>query len=96
MRVLVVWCPDWSVEAGLAEAGLPSRTPAAVICANVVEVGNAAARAEGVRRGQRRRDAQSRCPGREGGQLGLKVRARLVDVQEQHVDLLVDDGVPHP
>ncbi|MEO9323981.1 DNA polymerase Y family protein [Nocardioides sp. C4-1] len=62
MRVLVVWCPDWSVVAGLAEAGLPPRTPAAVLHANRVEVCNAPARDEGVRRGHRRRDAQARCP----------------------------------
>jgi protein ImuB len=62
MRVLVVWCPDWSVVAGLAEVGKPPRTPAAVLSANIVEVCNDPARVEGVRRGQRRRDAQSRCP----------------------------------
>lgn len=69
MRVLVAWCPDWSVTAGLfelaetnADGASPSDQPAAVLTNNVVEVCNAAARAEGVRRGQRRRDAQSRCP----------------------------------
>lgn len=62
MRVLVVWCPDWSVVAALAEAELPPRSPAAVFKANVVEVCNGPARAEGVRRGHRRRDAQARCP----------------------------------
>ncbi|MEZ0581275.1 DNA polymerase Y family protein [Nocardioides sp. MH1] len=69
MRVLVAWCPDWSVTAGLFElaeaADSPVRAgdePAAVLSNNVVEVCNAAARAEGVRRGHRRRDAQSRCP----------------------------------
>ncbi|MDP3969189.1 MAG: DNA polymerase Y family protein, partial [Nocardioides sp.] len=61
-RVLVVWCPDWAVVAGLADAGLAPRRPAAVLARNVVEVCNAAARSEGVRRGMRRRDAQSRCP----------------------------------
>jgi protein ImuB len=68
-RVLVVWCPDWPVVAAMAEAadaepgaGLTARQPAAVLADNVVEVCNAAARAEGVRRGQRRRDAQARCP----------------------------------
>ena len=35
---------------------------AAVLHANVVEVCNGPARTEGVRRGQRRRDAQARCP----------------------------------
>ena len=62
MRLLVVWCPDWSVVAGLEESGQPGSTPAAVLGAGVVEVCNAPARAEGVRRGQRRRDAQARCP----------------------------------
>lgn len=69
MRVLVAWCPDWSVTAGLFELAETqgalrpsSNQPAAVLSNNVVEVCNAAARAEGVRRGQRRRDAQSRCP----------------------------------
>ncbi|WP_232678652.1 DNA polymerase Y family protein [Nocardioides sp. R-C-SC26] len=62
MRILVGWCPDWSVVAALGEAGLPPLAPAAVLSANRVEVCNASARAEGVRRGQRRRDAQARCP----------------------------------
>ncbi len=62
MRVMVVWCPDWSVVAALEEAGAAPRSPAAVLHANVVEVCNAPARAEGVRRGQRRRDAQAKCP----------------------------------
>ena len=62
MRVMVVWCPDWSVVAALEEAGESPRSPAAVLAANVVEVCNGPARAEGVRRGHRRRDAQARCP----------------------------------
>jgi protein ImuB len=74
MRVLVAWCPDWSVTAGLFElaetqqSGAPlarqltASQPAAVLRNNVVEVCNAAARSDGVRRGMRRRDAQSRCP----------------------------------
>src|SRR6478609_949314 len=62
MRVMVVWCPDWSVVAALEEADRSLRSPAAVLSANVVEVCNGPARTEGVRRGQRRRDAQARCP----------------------------------
>ena len=57
-----MWCPDWSVVAALEEADRSLRSPAAVLSANVVEVCNGPARAEGVRRGQRRRDAQARCP----------------------------------
>lgn len=59
---MVVWCPDWPVVAALADEGLPTHVPAAVLHANAVQSGNAAARSFGVRRGMRRRDAQSRCP----------------------------------
>lgn len=67
MRTMVVWCPDWSVTAGMLEAAdgdqpLSAGAPVAVLANNKVVVCNAAARTEGVRRGQRRRDAQSRCP----------------------------------
>ncbi len=68
---MVLWCPDWSVTAGLLEladtasgaaADVDAAAPAVVLANNVVAVCNAAARSEGVRRGQRRRDAQARCP----------------------------------
>lgn len=68
----MAWCPDWSVTAALAEAAdldrldhqaaISSRSPAVVLSGNIVQVCNQAAREEGVRRGQRRRDAQARCP----------------------------------
>lgn len=66
-RVLVVWCPDWPVVAALGETdgagGVPAGpVPAAVLTRSAVVACNAAARAEGVRRGMRRRDAQARCP----------------------------------
>jgi protein ImuB len=57
-RVLVVWCPDWPVAA----AGVPSTEPVAVLDAGRVLACSAAARAEGVRQGQRRRQAQECCP----------------------------------
>jgi protein ImuB len=58
-RALVVWCPDWPVTA----IGLDAATPAAVVSGAVIEACSAAARATGVRRGQRVRDAQRHCPG---------------------------------
>ncbi len=58
-RTLVVWCADWPLVA----AGVPLDRPAAVFHANRVVACSPAARAEGVERHQRRRDAQSRCPG---------------------------------
>lgn len=61
-RVMVIWCPDFSVAAALAEAELPRSVPAAVMHGHHVAVCNSAARHGGVRRGMRRRDAQSRCP----------------------------------
>jgi protein ImuB len=61
-RMLVVWCPDWPVTAASAAARLAPHQPVAVVEANRVVACSAPARAEGVRRGMRRRDAQGRCP----------------------------------
>ncbi|MFE1644402.1 DNA polymerase Y family protein [Microbacterium sp. P01] len=77
VRSIVLWFPDWPVTA-LARDGeassegrsvsdgvldLPAaERPIAVVEHNAVVACSAAARAEGVRRGQRRRDAQARCP----------------------------------
>lgn len=57
-RTLVAWCPDWPVTATGADAG----DLVAIVAANRVVACSAAARAEGVRRGLRRREAQARCP----------------------------------
>jgi protein ImuB len=62
VRMLVVWCPDWPVVAAAGAAGLPPHVPAAVLAANRVVACSGVARAEGVRRGLRRREAQGRCP----------------------------------
>ncbi len=61
-RTLVIWCPDWPAVAGARQAGRPASDPVAVFHANRVQTCTAAARSEGIRVGQRRRDAQSRCP----------------------------------
>ena len=58
-RVLVVTWPDWPVVA----AGCPPDVPAVVVAANRVVAVTPAARAEGVEKGLRRRQAQGRCPG---------------------------------
>lgn len=57
-RTMVMWAPDWPIVA----ADLPPTLPAAVLDKGQVLACSQAARAEGVRRGMRRRDAQSRCP----------------------------------
>jgi protein ImuB len=61
-RMLVLWCPDWPVVAAAAVGGVAVTAPAAVFSANRVVASNAAARRNGVRRGMRRREAQSNCP----------------------------------
>lgn len=57
-RTLVVWCPDWPLVA----AGVIAR-PSAVLRANRVVATSPAARLEGVRTGQRCREAEAACPG---------------------------------
>ena len=58
VRTLVAACPDWPVLA----AGVGPSEPAAVIRANRVTATSPAARVDGVEVGQRRREAQGRCP----------------------------------
>nr|WP_226438083.1 DNA polymerase Y family protein [Rhodococcus yananensis] len=62
VRVVAVWCPDWPAVAAATAADLPATTPVAVVAANRVVACTAPARAAGVRRGSRRREAQGRCP----------------------------------
>jgi protein ImuB len=62
MRTLLLWCPDWPVLAAGIIEGVDVHRPVAVLHANRVVVCSPAARAEGVRRGLRRREAQGRCP----------------------------------
>ena len=61
-RILALWCPDWPVVAAAAAERVPRYRPAAVVAANRVLACSAVARAQGVRRGLRRREAQARCP----------------------------------
>ena len=58
VRTLAVWCPDWPVIA----AGHSTEEPVVVLAANLVVACSAGARRDGVRRGLRRREAQSRSP----------------------------------
>jgi protein ImuB len=58
-RTLALWCPDWTFTA----AGLGPEVPAVVLTAGKVAACSWAARADGVRRGQRKREAQGRSPG---------------------------------
>jgi protein ImuB len=62
VRVLALWSPDWPVTAAARAARIPPHLPAAVFVAGRVLACSAVARAQGVRRGLRRREAQARCP----------------------------------
>jgi protein ImuB len=62
MRLMVAWCPDWPVIAAELVDGIPAHQPVVVLYANRVVACSEKARAEGIRRGLRRREAQSRCP----------------------------------
>ena len=62
VRAIVVWCPDWPVIAAEIIEGVVATTPVAVLHANRVLACSPAARAEGVRVGLRKREAQERCP----------------------------------
>lgn len=72
-RTAVLWAPDWPVVAALAAADLGVHVPAAVLGGSATSGAgrgtgqrlvavSAVARAAGVRRGMRRRQAQERCP----------------------------------
>src|SRR4051812_24611975 len=60
--MITVWCPDWPVTTARIDAGLAAEEPVAVVTANRVVACSHAARVHGVRRGQRRREAQAACP----------------------------------
>ncbi len=61
-RVVVLWAPDWPITAAIHEAR-PAAEEVALIEKGVVFASSAAARAEGVTRGLRLREAQARCSG---------------------------------
>ena len=61
-RSLVLWVPDWPITASIRVSPLPADVPLALIDKGQVFASSAAARAEGVQRGLRVREAQARCP----------------------------------
>lgn len=63
-RFIVVWCPNWPIVAARADRAdtLDPSTPLALSHGHYVTACSAEAQAEGVRVGQRLREAQSSCP----------------------------------
>jgi protein ImuB len=62
-RMLCLWCPDWPVVAARRRDPGLAGAPVVVLDRGTVLAASAEARAEGVRRGLRRREAEARCPG---------------------------------
>ena len=62
VRTVLLWCPDWPTNAAAAELGCEPGAPLALIDRGEVFACSASARSDGVRRGLRVREAQSRCP----------------------------------
>jgi protein ImuB len=62
LRALCLWVPDWPVLAAVRDGAARDGVPLAVIAANRVIACSSSARAQGVKREQRRREAQSLCP----------------------------------
>ena len=89
-RVLALWCMDWPAVAAAATIGVAPTMPIAVTLANRVVACSAAARAVGVRRGLRRREAQARCP-----ELHVVTADPARDARHfERVTAAVDDLVP--
>lgn len=62
-RMVCLWCPDWPVVAARRADPALEGEPVVVLDRGFVLAASAEARAEGVRRGLRRREAEARCPG---------------------------------
>ncbi|MGQ0823628.1 MAG: DNA polymerase Y family protein [Actinomycetota bacterium] len=66
-RTCCVWCPDWPVVAARRRnptlSGRPVVVRERIGSREVVRAASAEARADGVGRGMRRREAEARCPG---------------------------------
>ncbi|MGW6426319.1 DNA polymerase Y family protein [Nocardia sp. NPDC055053] len=88
-RVLALLCPDWPAVAAAAAAGVPADRPVAVLHGNRVVSCSAIARAEGVREGATRREAQSRCPDLVVAQADPDRDARLFEPIAGAVDATV-------
>jgi len=62
-RVLVLWAPDWPIVAARQHEKLPADAPLVLVEKGLVFAAAASARAEGITRGLRLREAQARFPG---------------------------------
>jgi len=61
-RTMVAWIPDWPITAVRRSEQLPVGRPLALVDKGIIFACSSEARAEGVKRGLRVREAQARCP----------------------------------
>lgn len=96
-RTMVVWCPDWPVIAAMdavSMRGGRAGVSAAVFDKGQVLACSLSARTDGVRRGMRRRDAQSRCPDLEIFDYNPDVDARAFEVVLAAIEALSPGVAP--
>src|SRR5437868_7514601 len=86
--MLCLWCPDWPVVA--ARRGDPALdgVPVVGLDRGFVLAASAEARAEGVRRGLRRREAEARCPGLVTRPVDSAGEARAFEALSRAVEVL--------
>ena len=87
-RMLCLWCPDWPVVAARRADPSLEGEPVVVLDRGFVLAASSEARAEGVRRGLRRREAEVRCPGLVIRPVDTAGEARAFEALSRAVEVL--------
>jgi protein ImuB len=87
-RMLCLWCPDWPVVAARRADPSLEGVPVVVLDRGFVLAASVEARAEGVRRGLRRREAEVRCPGLVIRPVDTAGEARAFETLSRAVEVL--------
>ncbi len=87
-RMLCLWCPDWPVVAARRADPSLEGVPVVVLDRGFVLAASGEARAEGVRRGLRRREAEVRCPGLVLRPVDTTGEARAFEALSRAVEVL--------
>ena len=86
--MLCLWCPDWPVVAARRADPSLEGVPVVVLDRGYVLAASVEARAEGVRRGLRRREAEVRCPGLVIRPVDTTGEARAFEALSRAVEVL--------
>jgi protein ImuB len=91
-RTCSVWCPDWPIVAARTRdpdlAGVPVVVRERIGSRDLVRAASAEARANGVGRGMRRREAEARCPGVVVVEADLALEARTFESVARAVETI--------